>query len=200
MPAQTPVASPTPQSSPTPQPSPTPDTQAELATAALGELRNEVQNPVAPDTPAPNSYASQAELNIARVIEKLVLLGPAANDAVGKETATASGDFRKVLDMVLVRLGDTSGIDRVAGYLAETESPMIRFCAVSTLRLARDKGAVPALETALGDPYRRKDGSTPPTTADGMVYPVRMVAAEALIEMGKEAKDVLPRARGEEPK
>jgi HEAT repeat protein len=91
--------------------------------------------------------------------------------------------------MALVRLGDRQRVGHVASYLTDSPSPMIRVCAAFTLRLSRDRSAIPALKQALHDPYQRKDGSDV-GPRDRLVYPIRILAADALVELGEDPKEI----------
>jgi hypothetical protein len=70
----------------------------------------------------------------------------------------------------------------------------LRCVAALTLRLSGNRTAIPALWKALQDPYQREDGSDvgPPGRR---VYPVRVLAADALITLGEDAKEVRKSAR-----
>lgn len=159
------------------------------ATQVLGELKAEALSPTEPDRSAFMSYASPAELAICRSLSKLAALGQPVKDLVEREAETAEGDHAKVLDMALALLGDRSRIARVAAHLNESSSHTMRFCACSTLRRLRDRLAIPALKKALRDPYHRQDGSCQ-RIGDGEIWPVRVVAAGALIDLGEDPKKV----------
>jgi HEAT repeat protein len=154
----------------------------------LAQLKNETLHPSRPDQPVWTSYASKAELTIMQGIEKLAALGDPVREIVQAEAKTAQGDYLPVLNMALARLGDKTKINAVANWLTTSQNPTIRFCAAMTLRKLRDPAAVPALTKALHDPYQRVDGSdVGPRTK---IYPVRIVAADALVELGKNPKEV----------
>lgn len=157
------------------------------ATGILGRLKAEALRPSKPDTPVFMSYASQPEIVILDSIGKLAALGQPIRDLVEVEAKAATGDYAKVLDLALTRLGDRSKLTQVAAYLALPNSSTLRFCAASTLRAVPDLSVIPALRKALADPYCRQDGSCL-QVGDGTIYPVRMVAADALISLGEDAK------------
>ena len=166
------------------------------AKTLLGELEAEVRHPTKPDQPAMISYASAAEIKIGRCLFALAALGQPVREVVEREAQAARGDHAKTLDMALALLGDRGRVARVASHLTDSPSAMIRFCAVRTLRRLNDHSAIPALRKALRDPCRRQDGSCM-RIGDGMVYPVRIVAADALIDLGEDPKQVRALMRNE---
>jgi len=155
----------------------------------LADLKKEALNPTKPDEPVWLSYASQAELTICRGMDKLFSLGKPIRDMVEDAAKEAEGNHAKVLDMALARLGDQTRVMKVTECLTDSDSPTIRFCAAWTLRALRDPSTIPALRKALRDPYRRQDGSCA-RIGDGMIYPVRNVAAGALVKLGDDPKEV----------
>ena len=159
------------------------------ATQVLGELKAEALRPTKPDQAVRVSYASAAEIAIGQALSKLAALGQPVRDLVEREAQGAEGDHAKVLDMALARLGDRSRVARVAAHLTGSPSVTIRFCACVTLRQLKDRSAIPALKNALRDPYHRQDGSCM-RIGDGEVYPVRIVAADALIDLGEDPKKI----------
>jgi len=166
----------------------TPEMRARAKTL-LAELAAEVRHPTRPDQPKWISYASEAEVKIGRCLFALAALGQPVRAVVEQEAKDATGDHAKALDMALALLGDRGRVARVASHLTDSPSAMIRFCAVRTLRRLKDRSAVPALRKALRDPYRRRDGSCV-RIGDGMIYPIRIVAADALIDLGEDPEQV----------
>jgi hypothetical protein len=161
----------------------------------LADLEQEALHPTDPDRPVFISNASQAELTICDSLNKLHSLGEPARDLVEEAARTAEGNHAKVLDMALARFGDRGRVAKVADHLTAADSPTVRYCAAVTLRLVHDKSSIPALRKALRDPYQRQDGSCV-RIGDGMIHPVRVIAADALIDLGEEPK----RVRAEIPK
>jgi HEAT repeat protein len=154
----------------------------------LDDLEKQVTNPNRPEEPVRMGMLAEAESNIAHDLNRLSAFGEPIRDLVEAAAASAQGDHAKVLDMALVRLGDRQRVGRVTSHLTESPSPMIRVCAAITLRLSRDRSAIPALKQALRDPYQRKDGSDV-GPRDRMVYPIRILAADALVELGEDPKE-----------
>ena len=159
------------------------------AKQVLYELRQETMHPTKPNASARMSYGSQAENTICRCLSKLTALGDPVKDLVYGTAKEAEGDHAKVLDMALARLGDRTRVAQVANHLTSSKSHTIRFCAAVTLRILGDRSAIPALRKALHDSYHRQDGSCA-RIGDGEIYPVRIVAADALIELGEDPNQI----------
>ena len=155
----------------------------------LARLKAESLHPSRPEEPSRMGMLSEAESIIGSQLSRLAAFGEPIKDLVEGASASAEGDYAKVLDMALARLGDRARVGRVATYLIESPSPTIRMCAALTLRLCGDRSAIPALKKALHDPYQRKDGSDI-GPRDRLVYPIRVLAADALIELGEDPKKV----------
>jgi hypothetical protein len=154
----------------------------------LADLQKEALHPTEPNAPAWPSYASQAEGTICSCLNRLSALGDPMKDLVEAAAKEAKGDHAKVLDMALARLGDRARVARVADHLTAADSPTVRFCAAMTLRKLRDHSAIPALRKALRDPYQRRDGSC--MGPDKNICPVRVVAADALVDLGEDPKEI----------
>jgi hypothetical protein len=159
------------------------------AAEILAELEREALQPTEPDKAVKISYASQAEQTICSCLNRLHSLGQPVKDLVEDAAKTAEGNHAKVLDMALARLGDQTRVAKVAEHLATADSPTVRFCAAITLRSLRDKSSILALRKALRDPYQRQDGSCL-RIGDGMIHPIRVVAADALVDLGEDPKTV----------
>lgn len=159
------------------------------AVEILARLKAESLHPSRPDAPVKMGILSEAESTIASHVNRLAAFGEPIKDLLESASALAEGDYAKVLDMALARLGDRARAGRVAAYLIESPSPTIRVCAVLTLRLCGDRSAIPALKQALRDPCQRKDGSDI-GPRDRLVYPIRVLAADALIELGEDPTKV----------
>ena len=99
------------------------------------------------------------------------------------------------LDMALARLGTQSHERKVADHLTGSTNITVRVCAVVTLRRLGKTTLRPALQKALRDSYHRTSGSDVGPPRD--VYPVRTVAADALIDLGENPQEV--RSKAKEP-
>lgn len=154
------------------------------AAELLTVLKAEALQPSSPDKPEKLGYTSNTEGTICSVLQKLSELGEPIKSLVGEEAKQAQGDHAKLLVMALVRLGDASKVAQVADDLVNSKNHTIRLCAAVTLRISGDRSALPALRKALRDPYQRTDASC--RNAGEMVYPIRMVVADALIGLGED--------------
>jgi hypothetical protein len=159
------------------------------AVKILADLEQETLHPTDPDRPVFISIASKAELTICDGLNKLHSLGEPVRDLVEEAARSAAGNHAKILDMALARLGDQKRVAKVAEHLTASDSPTVRYCAAVTLRNVGDKSSVPALRKALRDPYQRQDGSCV-RMGDGMIHPIRVVAAGALIDLGEDPRRV----------
>ena len=160
----------------------------ERAARILAELAAEAAHPTKPEVPRWTSYGSESENIILHDFKNLEALAPPAKTLVEHAAVGAEGDYGKILDMARAQLGDRSRLDAVADSLVTSENHTVRFCAAMTLRRIGDRSTIPALRKALRDPYRRADGSDvgPPR----QIYPVRVVAADALIDLGADPKEI----------
>ena len=102
---------------------------------------------------------------------------------VRAEKGRAEGEYQQMLTVCLAALGDAGGIAETTNLLLNAKAPAVRACAAKALRDAKDKKAIPALKMAMRDAYRREDGSCV-KIGDGMCYPVRLVAGDALAALG----------------
>jgi HEAT repeat protein len=168
------------------------DMVAEMRTRAgglLAELKSESTNPTDPDKAVWLMNCSKAENTICSSLQKLAQLGEPIKSQVEEEIKRASGDYAKVLNMAMVYLGDRSRVAQVADDLLTSKSHTIRFCAASTLRAARDRSALAVLRKALQDPYQRESGSDI-SPMDKKIYPIRIIVADALIDLGEDPVEV----------
>lgn len=142
------------------------------------------------------SSLSQVELDIASAIDRLVELGDPVRDIVGNARKTAAGEFAVVLDCALLTCGERDRLDAVAATLVDSPHASLRVCAARALRGAKDRRTVPAWWKALADPFHRESaGCVRRPGDDGQFYPVRAIAADALIELGEDAKLVRQKER-----
>jgi len=157
----------------------------------LADMEREAAHPNRPDEPVRMGVLAEAEYKLGRHLSRLADFGDPIRDLVEQAAASAQGDYARLLDMALVRLGDLKRVGRVASHLTESPTPMVRVRAAITLRLSPDRAAIPALKQALLDPYQRKDGSDV-GPGDRLVYPIRILAADALVELGETSEPRLP--------
>jgi hypothetical protein len=157
----------------------------------LAVLKAESLHPTRPDAPVWTSFGSEAENTINHNLSRLADFEQPIRDMVVREASSAEGDYARVLEMALVRLGDRNRVANVSNTLTNSPSPTLRCCAALTLRLSGDRAAIPALKKALQDPYQRENGSDVRMPGQSrMIYPVRILAADALISLGEDAQEV----------
>jgi hypothetical protein len=161
----------------------------------LGDLKSEALYPTNQDKAEWLYDSSRAERVILSTLSRLAALGEPIKDLVSSERALASDTYSQYLDMALARLGTTSCEPKVAEYMTGSTNITVRVCSVVTLRQLRKTTFRPALQKALRDPYHRTSGSDVGPPRD--VYPVRTVAADALIELGENPQEV--RSKAKEP-
>jgi len=135
------------------------------------------------------------EADVFAAIGRLAELGEPVRDVVENAWKTAHGDFATILDFVLLALGDKNRVPSVAATVTDSPRPSLRICAAFALRQARDPRARAAWWKALGDPFHRPGGGCIPVPGDGEACPVRSIAADALIELGEDAKVVREKER-----
>jgi GNAT superfamily N-acetyltransferase len=113
--------------------------------------------------------------------ETLVVLA-----AIGKAAqTTATPEIRAALEP-LTRENVLEG-----QFMSESPDPSLRLCAAMTLRVLKNPAAKAALWKALKDPYRRESNECCVVPGGSReVYPVRVVAADALIDLGEDPAQV----------
>jgi len=149
----------------------------------LVELKKECEHPTSPDKPEWLSYLSPTERIRWCILDELQKQKESALPIVMTEAKTAKGEYYQMLTIVMAVLGDSSSITTTADLLIKAKSPAVRVCAAKALRVVKDRSTISALKQAMHDPYHREDGSCV-KVGDGMCYPVRIVAGDALAELG----------------
>jgi HEAT repeat protein len=130
---------------------------------------------------------SKVEIDINSAVARLVQLGDPVRDIVVNARKTAHDEFAQVLDFALLALGDKDRVKDVAVTLTDSPHPSLRICAARALLGAKDRRAIPALWKALADSFHRQSGACVRSPgSDGEVYPVRSIAARALVDLGED--------------
>ena len=155
----------------------------------LAELKQECEKPNSPDMPERMSYLSPTEHVRWRIMTELGKQKELALPVVRTERAKSEGEYQEMLAICLAAMGDADGITETTNLLLHAQAPAVRVCAAKALRDAKDRQAIPALKTALHDPYRRQDGGCV-KIGDGMCHPVRVVAGDALGTLGLTRKQI----------
>ena len=157
----------------------------ERAAKTLAELAAEAVHPTMPEVPRWTSYGSESENIILHELKNLEAFCTAGKNTCGACRRPRGRRLRQDIGHgagTAWRWNSPGRCVRVA--LVTSESHTVRFCAAMTLRRIGDRSAIPALRKALRDPYRRAGRTDvgPPR----QIYPVRVVAADALIDLGAD--------------
>ena len=156
----------------------------------LAALKQECEHPEAPDQPRWMSYLSATEVNRWRILLELARRKQEALQAVVAVKVTANTEYAQMLSVAAGYLGNTNAaIVELPELLTNSPSPAVRVCAARVLRELRQKSAIPALQTALLDPYQRVDGECD-EGRNSLCYPVRIVAADALVVLGVNRQEI----------
>jgi hypothetical protein len=153
------------------------------ASEALTRLRAECDVPGQTNAAVWTAYVSATEKARHEVIAQLKTLGGEIAVEVRRELEHARGEYREMLVITLAALGDEKAVTQASELMLHSERPAVRVCAAWELRGLKDKRTLAYFKQALQDPYKRKDGSRV-QIADGMVYPVRIIASDALVDLG----------------
>lgn len=153
-------------------------TRARMVLKSLAELSTRLG-----DVNQINGYGSNlsgTEHRVVRGIEELVELGGEAKNIAQESSTSATAEYADLLVLVAARFGDHRGIGRAIDLLTQSPVPSVRVCAAITLRRIGTPEAKPAFWKALQDPFVR-----------GLNHPVRIVAADALVELGEDSAQVM---------
>lgn len=156
----------------------------------LQSLKAAAEHISEPDDRKTMGDATQREGEICQGLDGLAKLGQSIAGVVEKETAASGPDHAFLLDMAKARLGNAESLQRVAGLMNEAANPSIRFCAAVTLRKLKNPAAKAAFWKALKAPYHRESHACLAPIGSREVYPVRGVAAGALIDLGEDPAQV----------
>ena len=143
-----------------------------------------------PDDRQSMGYMTPREGDVCRALDGLAGLGPSIADLIAKETPLEGPRHAAMLDMAKARLGYAESLQRVTAIMNEATDPSLRICAAVTLRQLQDPATKAALWKALKDPYRKESHECLDPGGSGKVYPVRVVAAAALIDLGEDPAQV----------
>jgi len=143
-----------------------------------------------PDDRKSMGYVTPREGDVCRALNGLADLGPTIADLVEQEAPLAGSDHGALLDMARARLGNAASLRRVMGTMNDAPNPSLRICAAMTVRNLRNPVAKPALWKALQDTYRRESHECCAPGGSREVYPVRLIAADALIDLGEDPRQV----------
>lgn len=153
----------------------------------LQYLKSECDNPKVSNECAWTYYASETELARFRCIKQLKSMGDDAQAQVRRELATAKGEYRQMLTIALAAFGDNSSIYQSGQLMLHARLPAVRVCAAGELRRLKDSRMLEPFKLALADGFKRRDGSC---VSRGMIYPVRLIASDALVDLGMSLEEV----------
>ncbi len=129
------------------------------------------------------SNVSATEKARREAIAQLKLLDSKIVALVQTELQHATNEYREMLTVALAALRDDAEVLAAAELMLASQNPAVRVCASLELRSLKDKRIITHFKKALSDPYQRKDGSCV-LVGDGTIFPVRMIASDALVELG----------------
>jgi hypothetical protein len=140
------------------------------------------------------SSLSDPEFEVHDAIRRLVRLGPSARTMVEEARKGAPSEEADLLDVALLALGDGERLTAVAAILTDSPNASLRLCAAMFLRSTKDARTRAAWWKALEDPYHCPSRGCVRIPGEDEVYPVRRIAADALIELGEPPKVVRAKA------
>ena len=156
-----------------------PTTVTQRAKTALQKLKEQCDNPRVSNESYWTSYASNTELLRRQSIRDLKPLGEVGLAAVRRESASAKGEYRQMLSVVLAALGDKEAVPQTVKLMLQANRPAVRFVAAAELGGLKNKQLI--------DPFKRRDGSC---VEPRIIYPVRLVASGALTDLGLTLEEV----------
>jgi hypothetical protein len=153
------------------------------ARSALVRLKAQCDVPGQSDKALRLMYVSATERARREAIAQLKSLGGEIVPLVRAESLYATNEYREMLTVALAALRDDAAILATADLMLVSKRPSVRVCATLELRGVKDKRTIGHFKKALRDSYKREDGSCV-RIGDGVIYPVRIIASGALVEMG----------------
>jgi hypothetical protein len=165
------------------RPSPPPVTPGDL----LKKLKGECDNPKISNESYWTSYASETEMKRTDCINQLKSTGQRAVPLIRQEITTAKGEYKQMLTIALAAFGDNTAIWQTGRLMLKAEKPAVRFCAARQLQKLDDKRLIGPFKQALSDPFKRMSGVC---VNPGMIYPVRVIASDALVGLGMTPDEV----------
>ena len=159
------------------------DAALSKARDALTRLKAECDVPGQTNASLWTSYVSATERARHKAIEELQSLDGKIAPLVRAESQQATNEYREMLTVALAALRDDAAILAAAELMVASQKPAVRVCAALELRAIKDKRTIAHFKKALTDPFEREDGSCV-RIGDGKIYPVRIIASDALVELG----------------
>jgi hypothetical protein len=140
-------------------------------------------------------YVSRTEKARLDAITRLKSFGAHALPLVLGASKHATNEYQEMLTVALAAMREDDAIFATATLMLVSERPAVRVCAALVLRGLKDKRTIDQFKKALMDPYYRQDGGCI-RVGDGQIYPVRLIASDALVELGVPFEEI-QRMRGE---
>lgn len=157
------------------------------ASEALSFLKKECDDPKMSNGCEWTSYCSATELARFRCIKQLKSLGDEAQGEARREMVAAKGEYKQMLTVTLAAFGDSTSIWQAGQLMLHARLPAVRVCAAMELSRRKDSRMLEPFKLALADGFKRRDGSC---VSHGMIYPVRLIASDALVDLGMSLEDV----------
>ena len=155
--------------------------------ASLSKLKLECDRSHLSNESRWTSYLSATEVERGDCIANLKTAREAALPQVRKELETAKGEYKEMLTIALAALGDEAALNQTGELMLKAQKPAVRVCAARELRRLKNKGLIEPFKQALADPFKRSDTSC---LKRGMIYPVRLIASDALVDLGLSLDEV----------
>jgi hypothetical protein len=168
---------------------------AEKVRSALLRLRDECDVPGQSNHSLWTMYVSRTEKARLGAITELKSLGAHALPLVRDASKHATNEYQEMLTVALAAMREDDAILATATLMLDSRRPAVRVCAAMVLRGLEDERTIEQFKKALLDPYHRQDGGCI-RDGDGHIYPVRLIASDALAELGVPFEEV-QRMRGE---
>ena len=128
------------------------------------------------------SYLSPSECTRLKLLKAIPKLKDFKKELVVDEIKNATGEYREMLFLMLAIVGDNAAYEETKTLLLESKYPSVRILSGMSLRMLNKKDSIDCLKKALNDSFRRADGSC--TSQGRLIYPVRLVASDALVTLG----------------
>ena len=165
------------------------NTTASRTKAALARLKAECDVPGQTNASLWTSYISATEKARHEAIGQLQTLGSGVVPLVRAEFQQATNEYREMLTVALAALRNDAAILEGADLMLTSKRPAVRVGAAMELRGIKDKRTLGHFKKALQDPFEREDGGCV-RIGDGMIYPVRIIASDALVGLGVPVDEV----------
>lgn len=159
----------------------------EESAVALQKLKEQCDNPHASQELAWPSSVSKTELLRCQAIEKLKAQENGAQ-VVRNALQKAKGEYHQMLIIALAALSDKDFLLPAAKLMLNSEHSAVRVVAASELSRLSDETLIEPFKQAMKDEFERQRGGC--LGPELMIYPVRMIAASALAQLGLSREEI----------